>query len=106
MLDYILWIREQRIKVEFACIVELISGCLCKETVHYRKFLHLFPCIKDSLMGRDEAVVKTLHNCHRKNNQPILMRLERTTKHICYVPDHRCLFCYIRTDYGKFIIRH
>lgn len=87
----ILRISKQGIKGEFACVVELVARCLSQETINHGESFHFLPGIKHSLMGREETVMKTLHNCHRKNDQTILMRFERAAHHICHVPDYRCL---------------
>ena len=57
-------------------------------------------------MGGHQTVVKTLHNSHGEDYKSIFMRLERTTEHIGYIPDHCSFFCDIYSYYLDFIVRH
>ena len=83
----VLRVRPQCLECEWACVVEGVSGCLAQEAVLDGKMPHRLVFVQNRLAGGQQAVVKTLHNRHRKNHQPILMGLVCPKQGVGYIPD-------------------
>ena len=85
----------QSLESKGADIIELIAGCSTKETILHGKVLHFLVLVQHRLMGRQQAVVKTLDDRHRQDDKSVFVGLERAKEGVCHVPNEVCFFLYI-----------
>ena len=94
----ILSVSPQGFESEFAGVVKSIAGGFAQEAVLHRQMPDFLAGLQNLAMGCQQAVVKTLNDRHRQNDQPILMRFVCAIQRIGDIPYHRRLFLNIMSD--------
>lgn len=86
-------VRFQRFEGKWADVIELVARGGAEEALLHGEVLHLLVLVQHRLMGRQQAVVKTLNDRHRQDDKSVFVGLERTKEGICHVPNEVCFSC-------------
>ena len=84
----------------------MIAACRCtKEAVLDSEVFYLLVGFQHLIMCREQAVMETLNDCHRQDNQSVFVRLIGTKEGIRHIPNQIRLFLNIDSNRLNFIVR-
>ena len=89
----VLGVGDKTFECETACVIELVArGLFQKANLQFAKITVFLIRSQHSIMGGNQAVMKTLDHAHRQDDKTVFVGLEGTKKGIGSIPDQIGIF--------------